>query len=51
MARQRAAEAAKLGFETCIVPFGCAGDCRKVSGIEVIGVKTVQDAIDRILSR
>ena len=51
MARQRAAEAEKLGFETCIVPFGCAGDCRKVSGIEVIGVKTVQDAIDRILSR
>lgn len=51
MARQRAAEAAKLGFEACIVPFGCAGDCRKVSGIEVIGVKTVQDAIDRILSR
>jgi len=48
MARQRVAEAEKLGFETCIVPFGCAGDCRKNSGIEIIGVKTVQDAIDRI---
>ena len=51
MARQRAAEAAKLGFETCIVPFVCAEDCRKTGGIEIIGVKTVQDAIDRILSR
>ena len=51
MARQRAAEAEKLGFETCIVPFVCAADCKKNSGIEVIGVKTVQDAIDRILLR
>ncbi len=48
MARQRVAEAEKLGFEICIVPFGCAEDCRKNSGIEIIGVKTVQDAIDRI---
>lgn len=50
MARQRVAEAEKLGFETCIVPFGCAEDCRKNSSIEIIGVRTVQDAIDRVLS-
>lgn len=49
MVRQRVAEAAKLGFETCIVPFVCAEDCRKVGGIEIVGVKTVQDAIDRVL--
>lgn len=49
MARQRVAEAAKLGFGTCIVPYVCAEECRKVGGIEIIGVKTVQDAIDGIL--
>ncbi len=48
MARQRVAEAEKLGFETCIVPFVCAEECRKNSKIPVIGVKTVQDVIDRI---
>ncbi len=48
MARQRVNEAEKLGFETCIVPFVCAEDCRKNSGIEVVGVKTVQDAIGRL---
>lgn len=51
MARQRAAEAAKLGFEICVVPHVCAGECQKAGGIEVIGVKTVQEAIDRVLSR
>lgn len=49
MARQRVAEAQKLGFECCIVPFVCAGECRKETGIKVIGVRTVQDAIDSIL--
>lgn len=48
MARQRVAEAEKLGFETCIVPYVCAEDCRKNSGIEVVGVRTVQEAIDRV---
>ena len=47
-ARQRVAEAEKLGFETCVVPFVCAEDCRKNSGIEVIGVRTVQEVIDRL---
>ena len=47
MARQRVAEAEKLGFETCIVPFVCVEDCRRNSGIEIVGVRTVQDVIDR----
>ena len=47
-ARQRVAEAEKLGFETCVVPYVCAEDCRKNSGIEIIGVRTVQEVIDRL---
>ena len=47
-ARQRAAEAEKLGFETCILPFGCMEDCRKNSHMEIIGVRTVQEALDRL---
>lgn len=47
-ARQRVAEAKKLGFETCIVPKVCAGDCAKVEGIRVIGVASVQEAMDAL---
>ena len=50
MARQRVAEAEKLGFTTCIVPYVCAEDCRKNSGIRVIGVRTVQDAINFVMN-
>lgn len=50
MAKQRAAEAEKLGFETCIVPQVCAEDCRKNGRMEVIGVRTVQEAMDRVLA-
>ncbi|MCQ2539702.1 MAG: DNA repair protein RadA [Acetatifactor sp.] len=48
MARQRVLEAEKLGFETVIVPAVCAEDCRKNCKITVIGVQSVQDAIDRL---
>lgn len=47
-AAQRVAEAEKLGFDTCILPAVCAEDCKKRSGIRIIGVRTVQDAISRI---
>lgn len=47
MAAQRVAEAERLGFETVIVPWVCAQDCRRNSNMEIIGVKTVQDVIDR----
>ncbi len=50
MARQRVAEAEKLGFTTCIVPYVCTEDCRKNSGIRVIGVRTVQDAINVVMN-
>ncbi len=48
MARQRVAEAEKLGFTSCVVPYVCAEECAKNSKIEVIGVKTVQDVIDKV---
>ena len=48
-AAQRVAEAEKLGFDTCILPAVCAEDCKKNSGIKIIGVRTVQEAMDRAM--
>ena len=51
MARQRVAEAEKLGFDTCVLPWVCAEDFRKNSHghtIRIIGVKTVQDVMDSL---
>ena len=48
MAEQRVAEAVKLGFTTCIVPEVDRGRIKTVQGVKVIGVRTVQDAIDLI---
>ena len=49
MARQRVAEAEKLGFEVCVLPWVCAQDCGKNGKIKLLGVRTVQDAIDKLL--
>ncbi len=49
MAKQRVAEAEKLGFETCIVPYVCMEECRKGSRIKVLGVRNVQEAMDCLL--
>ncbi|MCM1090710.1 MAG: DNA repair protein RadA [Butyrivibrio sp.] len=52
MAKQRVAEAQKLGFEVCVLPWVNAKDItREGAGdgkenMRIIGVKTVQDAID-----
>ena len=56
MAKQRVAEAQRLGFDTCILPYVNAGECRKEteSGgteenrIRIIGVKTVQDVMEAL---
>lgn len=48
MAENRVAEAAKLGFTTCILPVVNAGQIKEKQGITVIGVRTVRDAIDLI---
>ncbi len=48
MAEQRVAEAAKLGFTTCILPEVNRSKLRPAAGIRLIGVRTVQDAIEII---
>ena len=48
MAEQRVLEAAKLGFTTCVLPEVNRNQIRNMDGIKVIGVKTVQDAINLI---
>ena len=45
MPEQRVAEAKKLGFQTCIIPEVSMKTVGKPEGIEVIGVKTVNQAM------
>ena len=46
-AESRVREAAKLGFKRCILPKSNIDDSvKKVSGIELIGVKNLNEAID-----
>jgi DNA repair protein RadA/Sms len=53
MAKQRVAEARKLGFEICVLPWVSAKECAQEGGgeesMKIIGVRTVQDAIDSLL--
>ena len=47
MASQRVAEAAKLGFNTCIIPKVCMEDCSKYcNSMKIVGVNTLSDVID-----
>ena len=47
MAAQRVAEAAKLGFNTCIIPKVCMEDCSKYcNSMKIVGVNTLSDVID-----
>ena len=48
MAKQRVTEAEKLGFEECVVPLVSLEECKKGSKIRVIGVSSVQDAVDKV---
>ena len=48
MPEQRVAEAGKLGFKTCIMPQVSKDMLKKVEGIEVIGVKSVNQAMNLI---
>lgn len=48
MPEQRVAEARKLGFETCIIPEVSVHTVKGITGIKVIGVKNVNDAINLI---
>lgn len=48
MPEQRVAEAKKLGFETCVVPEVSLGMVKGIKGIKIIGVKTINDAMNLI---
>ena len=48
MSEQRVAEARKLGFKTCIMPQVSKDMLKKIEGIEVIGVKSVNQAMNLI---
>lgn len=46
MAEQRVQEARKLGFEVCILPEVSKAAMQEMTGIKLIGIKNVKDAID-----
>lgn len=48
MPEQRVAEAKKLGFKQCIMPEVSCKMLKDIKGIEVIGVKTINEAIQMI---
>ena len=48
MPEQRVAEAKKLGFDTCVVPEVSKDTVKGIKGIKVIGVKTINDAMNLI---
>lgn len=50
MPEQRVAEAKKLGFHTCVIPEVSCKAVGEVSGMEVIGVKSVNQAIHFLIS-
>lgn len=48
MADQRVAEAAKMGFKTCILPKANEGNIKATTDIKLIGVKNLQEVLDYI---
>lgn len=48
MAQHRVSEAQKLGFEVCVAPQVCVDSLKDHVTIKIIGVNTVQDAIERL---
>src|SRR5699024_11536948 len=48
MPEQRVAEAKKLGFETCILPAVSLDAVKNIQGIKLLGVKSINEAIDLI---
>jgi len=45
----RTREAAQLGFRRCLMPDGCLAPADVPAGLEVIGVRTIGEAIDALL--
>ncbi len=48
MPEQRVTEAAKLGFQTCVMPEVSMKDLPKLKGLKVVGVTNIREAIDLI---
>ena len=48
MPGQRVAEAEKLGFDTCVLPAGCLNALSYKGNMRLIGVKSLQDAVDAL---
>lgn len=48
MPEQRVTEARKLGFKTCVLPEVCVKNIGHTEGIELVGVKSVAQAMDLI---
>lgn len=48
MPEQRVAEAKKLGFKTCVIPEISLKSVGRVDGLEIIGVKSVIQAMNYI---
>lgn len=46
MIQARVQEAKKLGFHTCIIPAVCLESVKKITGIKIMGVKNVAEAVD-----
>lgn len=49
MAEQRVSEAKKLGFTVCIMPEVSVTALKGIEGIQIIGVKNIKEAIDKIV--
>ena len=48
-AESRVAEAARLGFHRCVLPYHCLRQLSNQPDIELIGVKTVREAFDALM--
>ncbi|MEY2668214.1 MAG: hypothetical protein RJA59_852, partial [Pseudomonadota bacterium] len=48
-AEARLSEAARLGFRRAVVPAGNARHVEAPTGMEVLGVETVEEALERLL--
>ena len=46
MPEQRVSEAKKLGFETCVLPAVSRDMVKDIKGIKIVGVKTINDAMN-----
>ena len=47
---QRVLEAKNLGFTRCVVPWVSESLLKDIKGIEIIGIKTISDAVDKIMT-